>query len=126
MTDLHLIGGGVFIGKRRCGFLSRDDDDPERVWYVSPRSRKEHWFKIWKGWGIAVAIVDFLEKNNVYGVKLRIDNTGTERAEVCKMEVETSSLPNLRLHGHVEQYEGFEPQIIMAEKHWLGDGQAML
>lgn len=113
--SLHLIGGGVFIGTRRCGFLSRDDEDVERVWYVSPRS-KEHFFKIWKGWGIAVEIIDFLEAHDVYGVKIVVD--GKKRL--------TSSLPNLRLHGHVEHYEGFEPQIILAEKHWLTDGQEML
>lgn len=115
MSKLYMLGNAVMLGERRVGFLTRDDADPERIWYVSPR-KNEHMFRIWKGWGVAVEIVDFLEKHDVYGIKLVID--GKKRL--------LSSIPQLRLHGHVEQYEGFEPQIIMAEKHWLGDGQVML
>lgn len=104
------------LGGRRVGFLSRDDTDCEKIWFVSPRRMDKHYFRIWKGWGVAVEIVEFLEEHSVYGVKLVID---------AKRLIMTS-LPNLRLHGHVEQYSGFEPQIIMAEKHWLGNGQVML
>lgn len=100
---------------RRTGVIINDDDYPERIWYISQR-KDDHIFRIWDGWGIGVEIIEFLEKHNVYGVKLVIE--GKKRL--------MSSIPQLRLHGHVEQYEGFEPQIIMNEKLWLGDGQAML
>ena len=68
----------------------------------------------------------FLEENDVYGVKLVIDNTGTPEVELRKQEVERSSLPMIRKYGHEEQYENYERQLIMAEKHWLCEGQAML
>lgn len=116
MGRMKLVGNAIMLGERRVGFLSRDYDDPDKVWYVSPRESEKHYFVIWKGWGIALEIVEFLEAHDVHGVKLVID----------AKRVITSSLPNLRQHGHVEQYQNFERQVIMAEKHWLHDGQAML
>lgn len=116
MALLHLKGNTLLLGDKKVGFLSRDDEDIEKIWYISPRSRNKHYFIIWKGWGVAVEIVEFLERHSVYGVKLVIDGR----------ELIMSSLPNLRLNGHVEQYKKFEPQIIMAEKHWLSHGQVML
>lgn len=115
MTEhLHLNGGAVMLGNKKVGFLSRDDE--EKIWYVSPRVRQKHYFKIFKGWGIATEIVIFLEEHDVYGVKLVID----------QRELLMSSLAMIRLHGSAIQYEGYEPQLVMAEKHWLQKGQAML
>lgn len=117
MTDLlHLNGNAVMLGGRKAGFLSRDDEDAEKIWYISPRRREKHYFRILKGWGIAVEIVEFLEKHDVYGIKLVIDGK----------ELIMSSLEMVRLHGDSVQYSGFEPQIILAEKFWLKKGQAML
>lgn len=117
MTDLlHLNGNAVMLGAKKAGFLSRDDEDHEKVWYISPRRRDKHFFKIYKGWGIAVEILEFLEKHDVYGIKLVIDGK----------ELLMSSLKIVRLHGDNVQYEGFEPQIVLSEKYWLCKGQVML
>lgn len=113
---LHLNGNAVMFGTRKCGFLSRDTEDNEKIWYISPRTRSKHFFRIWKGWGVTLEIVAFLEKNDVYGIKLVIDGK----------EVQKSSLPMLRKHGNVIQYEPHETQLVMAEKHWLRGGQGML
>lgn len=116
LTDLHLNGGSVMLGSRKTGFLSRDDEDVERIWYISPRRRDKHFFKILKGWGIAVEILEFLEKHDVYGIKLVVDGR----------ELLMSSLKMVRLKGDKVQYEGFEEQIILPEKFWLKKGQVML
>lgn len=128
---VYLVGNQVMLktpnqAVRNTGVLVPDDDYPERTWYISRRTRKIHWFRNRKGWGIAIEIIGFLERNNVYGVKLPIDNTDTPREEVCKQEVERSSLPMIRLHGFEETYPPHEPQLIIPERHWLTDGQAML
>lgn len=74
MTDLlHLKGNAVMLGARKAGFLSRDDADHEKIWYISPRRRDKHFFKIYKGWGVAIEILEFLEKHDVYGIKLVVD-----------------------------------------------------
>ena len=124
--NLFLYGNAVLMGKKRIGYLSRDAEDVEKIWYISPRRREKHFFKIWKGWGISVDLMKFLEENGVYGVKLVINNVGTPNVKERKMEIETSSLPMLHLHGHEQKYEPYELQLIMAEKHWLREGQVML
>lgn len=117
MTELlHLKGNAVMLGHRKAGFLSRDNEDHEKIWYISPRRRDRHFFKIFKGWGVAIEILEFLEKHDVYGIKLVIDGK----------ELLMSSLTMIRLHGDNVQYGGFEPQIVLPEKFWLGKGQAML
>lgn len=114
--SLRLNGNAVMLGNRKVGFLSRDAEDAEKVWYISPRNRDKHYFVIYKGWGIAIEILKFLEEHDVYGVKLVID----------QKQLLKSSLAMIRLHGSEVQYQSFEPQLIMAEKHWLRDGQVML
>lgn len=117
MTDLlHLNGNTLMLGHRNTGFLSRDDEDHEKIWYISPRCRERHFFRIFKGWGVAVDIVEFLEKHHVYGIKLVVDGK----------EVLMSSLEMVRVYGENVQFGGFERQLVMAEKHWLRKGQIML
>lgn len=117
MTELlHLNGNAVMLGARKAGFLSRDAEDAEKIWYISPRNRERHYFKIFKGWGVAVEILEFLEKHDVYGIKLVVDGK----------EILMVSLEMIRLHGDNVQYGGFERQMVLAEKYWLGKGQAML
>jgi hypothetical protein len=103
MTDFTLKGKRVWVGDRLVGWTTVIDD--KKV-FVSPR-KKSHYFRIYKGWGLSVEVLEFLKRNKFDEVHLRIGRRQTL----------ISKLPHWDIYGIPYHKEGFEPQKILAEKH---------
>ncbi len=103
---LSVIRNQIILNGVKVGFIQQDDNGT--VWYVSPRKRELHFFRIYGGWGVAKEIVDYLSDSGAFGVKLSILGEHPIWA----------SLSAIKEHGAEVQYAGFEPQIILNERYW--------
>lgn len=109
MTELRFKGNQVFLGKRKVGWLTLLRGKV-RV-FISPRKRGEHFFRMFKGWGISEELLGLLENNEFVQIQIRIKGEPTLCADVKLW----------RAKGIPYHKRGFEPQIILPEKHFLSD-----
>lgn len=103
---LKMFRGIIELDGVRVGHLYQDDNC--RVWYVSPRQRATHYFRLYEGWGVAKEIIDYLVKIDAFGIKLSILG---EKPIWVSLEV-------FKLNSMPVQYTGYEPQSILKEKFW--------
>jgi len=106
MSDFELKGNQVWIGDRRVGWITTTMDG-KKV-FVSPRNRRRHYFRKFKGYGLSVAVLKFLKRNLIDEVHLRIGKRTTL----------ISKLPYWDIYGiPYWKKPDFESQKILPEKH---------
>jgi hypothetical protein len=110
MTQQSLIptfsrrGNQFFVADRLAGWLTRDSQD--ELLFVSARNRAEHYFRIFRGWGISAELLTHLKTLNVAFIILKINNAETLRSTPEEW---------LRL-GRPYQRRPFERQLIIPER----------
>lgn len=104
--EMRIAGRHVYIGDRHTGWLDMDEEG--KIWYISPRSRAQHFFMKYQGWGVAASILDFLSNGNTYGIKLVVD---TKRVIWASVEI-------FKAKGVHISYAGYEKQVVLHERHW--------
>lgn len=101
----ELLGNQVRLDGRRIGWVSRLQNG-KKV-FISPRKRGPHYFRIYRGFGIAKDVLDFLQRNLFDEIHLRFG----------KRETLVSSLENWFAHAIPYHKKGFEPQLILPKKY---------
>jgi len=100
-----LKGPQIWLGDRRVGKITTSMEG-KKV-FISYRDRQHHFFRKYSGFGIAEALLDFLEDNQFNEIHIRIG----------KRETLISNLTEWREHGRPYKHQNFEAQIILPEKH---------
>jgi hypothetical protein len=85
----------------------------ETTAYVSNRKRHEHYFRKFKGWGIAEAVLDWLIEHDVPLIIIRDTHSG---------EILTANVHLYKKHGIPYQKLPYEPQMVLPEKHFTKNG----
>jgi len=88
--------------------------------FRSRRTRKEHYFRIFEGWGLSIAVLSFLKRNYFDEVQLLIDK---ERAILI------SNVADWDEKGIPYSHPEHEAQRVLPERHMkrlvLTEGQLM-
>jgi len=106
MSDFELKGNQVWIGDRRVGWITTTMEG-KKV-FVSPRKRKQHYFRKFKGFGLSVELLEFLKRNQFDEVHLRIGKRVTLISPLAYWDIY-----GVDYHKKPE----FEAQKILPEKH---------
>lgn len=109
MSEFTIRGSQLRLGDRRIGWITKTMNGKKA--YVSPRNRigkkgHGHYFENFKGFGIAVSVLEFLKRNMFDEVHLRIG----------KRETLISQLSDWENHGIPYRRKPFEEQIILPER----------
>lgn len=93
------------LTNRRCGEVRKTSTG--ELYYFSPRNRREHYCRKYKGWGISRFIVDELSDNNIEKIVLCVDGKDItiDLNEFMTFAIEDSLGRN-------------EKQLFVAEKKW--------
>jgi len=105
VSDFELKGKQVWIGNRKAGWITTTMEG-KKV-FVSPRKRKQHYFRKFKGFGLSVELLEFLKRNKFDEVHLRIG----------KRQTLISPLAYWDIYGIDYHIEPYEPQKILPEIH---------
>ena len=103
--SFEMRGNQLRLGGRRIGWITTLISG-ERV-FISPRTRKKHYMKIYEGFGLSKAVFDFLKKHDFTQIQLRIGKSETLISDVSAWEE----------HGIHSQFEPFEKQVFLPEKY---------
>ena len=103
--SFEMKGNQLRLDGRRIGWITTSMDK-KRI-YVTARNRRNHFFRIHQGWGLAVAVLNFLKENNFAEVHIRIGKRVTL----------ISNLEDWFSHGIKVHYEPYEEQLVLPEKH---------
>ena len=103
--SFEMRGNQLRLGGRRIGWITTLISG-EQV-FISPRNRKKHYVRIFRGWGLSKAVFDFLKKHGFTQIQLRIG----------KAETLISNLSAWEEHGIHSQFPPFEKQVFLPEKY---------
>ena len=92
-------GNKAFLGERNLGRIEFD-------YFVSDRNTKDHYFRIFKGWGFNKELIEDLKKKKILQFRLLIDNG---------RKILVTNLTSIRFKGKDYQAEEYEPQWILPE-----------
>lgn len=104
MRGFVLHGNQLRLDGRRVGWITTIDK--KRV-FVSPRKRRTHYMRIFKGWGLSKAVLTYLKEREVDEIHLK----------VYKDQTLISPLQAWLEHGIVRQFRPFETQVFLPEKY---------
>jgi hypothetical protein len=113
----EMNGNQVVLDGRRIGWITKTLEG-KRV-FRSPRKVDAHKMRIYDGWGISEELLQWLKENEFAEVQIQI---GTMRTLIADVHLWLEK-------GIRAQYQNFEPQIFLQEKHFkeirLTQGQLM-
>lgn len=95
----------VRIGQRTVGWIFTLGDGKKAL--RTTRNRKKHYMRIFKGWGMAKDVLEFLKTQRFDVVQIQIGKT----------EFLNSNLDDWFTHGIEKQFLGFETQLFLPEKY---------
>ncbi len=93
------------ITNRRCGEIRKNASG--ELYYFSPRNRREHYCRKYKGWGISRFIVDELINNDIEKIILCVDGNDI-----------TMNLKQFMVFAIEDSLGRNEKQLFVAEKRW--------
>ena len=102
---LEIRGNKVLLDGRVIGWTIKTMEGKKA--YVTPRSRYEHFFRNYQGWGISRKLLGLLILNGYEEIHIRIG----------KRETLISDIRDWQKHGIFYEHPAFEPQIILPEKY---------
>jgi len=102
---LEIRGNKVLLDGRVIGWTVKTMEGKKA--YVTPRSRYEHFFRNYQGWGISRKLLGLLILNGYEEIHIRIG----------KRETLISDIRDWQKHGIFYEHPAFEPQIILPEKY---------
>lgn len=105
MSSFELKRNQVWIGDRRVGWITTTMEG-KKV-FVSPRKRRQHYFRKFRGYGLSVEILEFLKRNQFDEVHLRIGKRLTLISKLAYWDI----------YGIDYHKKEFEPQKILPEKY---------
>ena len=94
--------GNFLINGRKVGHLT---NVAGHTVYKSHRKRKEHFFRMWNGWGISKDVLEWLERHKVHYVVLDVKGEGQYHTAVH----------DFGTFGFPCNYEGHGKQVILRE-----------
>ena len=105
MNEFDVKGNQVWLGDRRIGWITTTMEG-KKV-FVSPRQRRKHYFRKFRGYGLSVEVLKFLKRNQFDEVHLRIGKRLTLISKLTYWDIY-----GIDYHKKPE----FEPQKILPEK----------
>jgi hypothetical protein len=105
----EMKGNQLNLDGRRIGWITRTLTGT-RV-FRSPRNRKQHYFRIFEGWGLSRDVYFFLKREGFEEIQLLISQQETLISQLSDWE------PQPEGHGILYQHPNFEPQIILPERY---------
>jgi len=104
-VTLEIRGNRVYLDGKFVGWTAKTFEGKKA--YISPRSRRKHFFRKYRGWGISERLLALLILNGYDEIHIRLG----ERTTLI------SQIEDWRRHGIPYHHPDFDPQIILPEKY---------
>lgn len=104
-------GKSCFLGKLHLGWIQTVEND--RV-FVTPRKRKQHFFRIFHGWGINKDLILELQTFGIPEVWIQVtEESGQKRCLRTELKNYTQHAIN-----HINESEPYDEQLILDERYF--------
>ena len=101
----------VWLGDRTVGWIFKLADGRKAL--RTTRNRRKHYMRIYKGWGMCKAVLEFLRESNFDVIQIQIGRT----------EFLNSDLDEWFKHGVERKFPGYEEQVFLPEKYMTREKQ---